>query len=324
MSSPAICVNNLDYYYPGKHALIGVNFTVDPQSITALVGPNGAGKTTLMRVLAGLDTPFQGSVQVGGIDVIENPRLAHTKLGYLSDSFGLYNELSVKQVLEYIAKCHNLDTPQATKATKWVTSTLSLTDILDQLCGTLSRGWRQRVGIAMSIIHRPQILLLDEPASGLDPESRADLSRILKTLREDGMTIMVSSHILAELEEYCSAMLVMREGRIREHVTLAAHQQKSAIKLIIRLSTALATLQDLPEITKGLGPNLSDSGKILELTTTDDQTEHSKILSCLLSAGISVCEFVVERKKLQSLYLDIAHDDLKAKNNDHAVSLPKS
>ena len=182
MTEAIVSVDSLTFHYPGKTALDTVSFSIPQGQITALVGPNGAGKTTLMRCLAGLDTPFSGKIQVAGVDVLESPRDAHALLGYLSDSFGLYDELTVQQVLEYIGGCHGLTGAALTERVLWVVNMLRLGGVSGQRCSTLSRGWRQRVGIGMSIIHKPRILILDEPASGLDPEARAELSVVLRTL----------------------------------------------------------------------------------------------------------------------------------------------
>ncbi len=314
MSTPSlqnpITVDNLTYYYPAKLALDNVSFSLSHGSITALVGPNGAGKSTLMRNLAGLDTPYSGTINICGIDVFENPRLAHTKIGYLPDDFGLYDDLKVIDVLEFIGGCHNLSGVDLSNRIAQISTTLRLDHVMDQKCGTLSRGWRQRVGIAVAIIHMPDILILDEPASGLDPEARAELSSILKTLQKSGMTILVSSHILAELEEYCTAMLVLRDGKIQDHVTLTAHQESQQQTITVKLLSPIDN-DVLEKIKLTAGQKMSASNTdttTLHFQLSSDKNEHYALLKTLIGMNLAICSFTVDETSLQSLYLEIAHN----------------
>lgn len=212
-----ISVNQLTFNYPGKCALSQVSFNIEPQTITALVGPNGAGKSTLMRCMAGLDLPLNGSIFLNNLDVLNFPREAHAMMGYLPDSFGLYDELTVEQCLHYHAMVHNIAPSEQKDSVQAVAKSLQILPHLNQAVGTLSRGQRQRLAIAQTIIHKPKVLLLDEPATNLDPEARQHLAEILKELGKSGVTLMVSSHILAELQDYCTHMLVLREGKIAAH-----------------------------------------------------------------------------------------------------------
>lgn len=303
MTEPIVSVASLSFHYPTKTALDTVSFQIPKGEITALVGPNGAGKSTLMRCMAGLDTPFAGGITVAGTDVLENPREAHAKIGYLSDSFGLYDDLTVTEILTYMAGCHML--PDIAARVEWVILILRLGSVKDQKCATLSRGWRQRVGIGMSIIHKPEILILDEPASGLDPEARAELSSVLKHLRDDGMNIMVSSHILAELEEYCTAMLVIRDGKIRDHVTLAQHQETATTTLQITFASDLGTAQEASLKSKYATIELPDRRHAVLSAPATAEAQH-QILKDLIALNLPVSGFTAETKKLQTLYLETA------------------
>lgn len=212
-----ISVNNLTFNYPGKCALKDVSFNIEAQTVTALVGPNGAGKSTLMRCMAGLDLPVHGDIMLDNLDVLNYPREAHALMGYLPDTFGLYDDLTVKQCLRYHAMVHNVPYQELESTIQSTAETLQIQPHLNQEVGTLSRGQRQRLAIAQTLINKPKVLLLDEPATNLDPEARRHLAQIFKDLQKSGVTLMVSSHILAELQEYCSHMLVLREGRIVAH-----------------------------------------------------------------------------------------------------------
>ncbi|NJD05295.1 MAG: ABC transporter ATP-binding protein, partial [Methylococcaceae bacterium] len=218
---PAIHVEHLVFEYPNVRALDDVCFAIPTGSITALVGPNGAGKTTLLRCIAALDQPLSGRIQVGDIDVLAEPRLCHRRIGYLSDSFGLYESLTVRQCLSYAAEANGLDHAVVSEAVERTAQRLNLRERLEQKAGELSRGLRQRVAIGQAIIHGPSLVLLDEPAAGLDPEARHHLSQLFRALQADGMTLLVSSHILAELAEYSTGMLVLKDGRIAGHESIA-------------------------------------------------------------------------------------------------------
>src|SRR5512142_1295691 len=209
-----IDVQNLVYEYPTTRALNGVSLHVEPQTITALVGPNGAGKTTLLRCLAALEDPYSGTVSVGGFDTRAAPRDIHALLGYLPDFYGLYDALSVRRVLTYTAKSRGIAPALTASAVEKAAGRVGLLDRLDTKAGDLSRGLRQRLAIAQAIVHEPKVLLLDEPAAGLDPQARRDLSTLLVSLKDAGMTLVVSSHILAELEDYCSEMIIIENGRV--------------------------------------------------------------------------------------------------------------
>ncbi len=239
-------VRGLSYEYPGLRALADVSFDIARGTITALVGPNGAGKTTLLRCLAGMERPLSGSIRVNDIDVIEEPRRSHRHVGYLSDFFGLYDKLTVRQCLRYVGAANGLAADALAATVADTAAELGIHERLDQRTGELSRGLRQRVAIAQAIIHGPTVVLLDEPASGLDPEARYALGELFLTLRRRGMTLLVSSHILAELEAYSTHMLILRGGQLVEHRALAqslettTHMEVRSLDGAASLGAALA------------------------------------------------------------------------------------
>ncbi len=300
-AAPVIEVSDLIFEYPGFRALDEVSFHIDPGSITALVGPNGAGKTTLLRCISALETPMAGRIVLAGIDVAEAPRECHRRIGHLSDFFGLYDELTVRQCLTYAARAHGI-TPDATAAAVAQAATATaIGDRLDARPKNLSRGQRQRVAIAQAIIHRPAVLLLDEPASGLDPEARHDLSRLFRTLRDDGMTLVVSSHILAELEDYSTHMLVLRGGCVVEHRTIGAARSGAAQAMLLRFSTPVESAA-----LNAAAPWLalaSHDGTLAKFSFSTDDAERARLLAALIDAGLPVCEFAVEHQNMQDAYL---------------------
>ena len=295
-----IAVEGLVFDYPGTRALDDVSFSLEARTITALVGPNGAGKTTLLRCLAGLDAPFAGSVHVAGLDVLSEPRLSHRRMGFLADSFGLYDDLSVEQCLLHRAAVLGLPAGERVSAARLAAERLALGDRFRQKVGTLSRGLRQRLAIAETIVHHPEVLLLDEPASGLDPEARIGLAETLRRLRDEGMTIMVSSHILSELEDYSTHMLILRGGRLVEQRALTAPADGGAVML--RLAVADARFEAL---LKGEGAiaGLIVEGLTARFRFAGDDLARALLLRRLIEAGLPIADFAVEHERLQEAYL---------------------
>ena len=302
IGSPVIAVRDLVFDYPTCRALHDVSFAIEPGSITALVGPNGAGKTTLLRCVAALDTPYSGAIAVDGLDVLEQPREAHGRLGFLQDFFGLYDDLTVRRCLHHHAAAHGMPRAAIAAAIDATAGRLGIADRLGQKAGTLSRGLRQRLAIAQAIIHEPKVLLLDEPASGLDPEARVELSRLLLTLRDEGMTSIVSSHILAELEDYSSHMLILRDGRIVRHCPIdgAATPRR---RLRVTLSAPAADLEPALRDTPGVdGVALEGAGAVFDFA--GDVAAQRDLLRRLVEAGLPVAAFHAEQRSMQDVYMD--------------------
>ena len=297
-----INVKQLIFEYPNLRALDEVSFHIPQGSITALVGPNGAGKTTLLRCMAALDQPVSGDIRINNIDVLEHPRECHRIIGYLSDFFGLYDRLTVRQCLHYVARAQGIAEDECAAAIARVSKGLHIHDRLDVLAGTLSRGLRQRVAIAQAIIHSPRVVLLDEPASGLDPEARHELAELFLELQKQGMTLLVSSHILAELEAYSTDMLVLREGRIIEQVAIKAHAHAQDFKLVLAspVENLAAILEQIDEIK--LLKNEYNQTVLLQVHG-DNLVQH-EVLKNLLALNLPVCEFAKVTSNLQDAYLE--------------------
>ncbi|MEZ5691138.1 MAG: ABC transporter ATP-binding protein [Rickettsiales bacterium] len=299
-----INVEHLFYEYPEKRALDNITFSVPEGSITALVGPNGSGKTTLLRCIAALEEPFSGNITIDNIDVSEHPRKIHKKLGYLSDFFGLYDELTVRQCLIFIASLHQLPSNEIKKQVEWVKEILELTPYMDKKAGTLSRGWRQRLGIAQAIIHTPKLLLLDEPSSGLDPEARVTISKLFRKLQDAGITIIVSSHILAELEDYCTDMLILRDGKLVEHSLSSSHKESNNIIEILFLDSADIFLPRLQSMDTVLNPTLEK--QTIQFKFSGDKSEQYLLLKNLIEQEAKIISFHSKHGKLQDIYMSFS------------------
>jgi len=302
MSQPIARVEGLRFEYPGVRALDDVSFTLASGTVTALVGPNGAGKSTLLRCMAGLETPIAGRIAIDGVDVLEAPRAAHRRLGYLSDFFGVYEALTVRQCLAHAAAIHQ--DAGAGGEVQRTAARLGLADRLDAAAGSLSRGLRQRLAIGQAIIHAPRLLLLDEPAAGLDPEARAALAILFRELQAAGMTLVVSSHILAELEEYSTHMLVLRAGRIVEQREVGAGSAGGAPsrRLRVRLAAPDARLAARLATAHGVAALEAHEAEAA-FEFAGDLAQQAALVRELVTEGYAIASVEEARASLQDSYL---------------------
>jgi ABC-2 type transport system ATP-binding protein len=299
MSDPIARVAGLRFEYPAVRALDDVSFSLARGTVTALVGPNGAGKSTLLRCMAGLETPVVGHIAIDGVDVLEAPREAHRRLGYLSDFFGVYEALTVRQCLAHAAAIHQDATvPRDVERTA---ARLGLADRLDAAAGTLSRGLRQRLAIGQAIIHSPRLLLLDEPAAGLDPEARAALAALFRDLQAGGMTLVVSSHILAELEEYSTHMLVLRAGRVVEQRAVDG-APVAGRRLRVRLAAPDGRLATRLAATNGVTAIEAHASEAA-FDWSGDLAAQAALVRELVGDGLAVASVEEVRASLQDSYL---------------------
>jgi ABC-2 type transport system ATP-binding protein len=311
-----IDAENVVYDYPNGRALRGVSFVVRAGAVLALVGPNGAGKSTLMRCIAALDAPGEGAITVQGVDTQDDPRAVHASLGYLPDIYGLYDRLSVRRCLIYAARSRGVALADAPAAAEVAAARVGLGDRMETLAGHLSRGLRQRLGIAQTLVHRPRVLLLDEPASGLDPEARAGLSALIRSLANDGMTLIVSSHILSELEDYCSEMLMLREGEVvgggvvRLNGVAPGEAEgegdeappTAPATVLVRVAFAVPA-GELGDRLSALGVPLSRlDGDDAILALPPEPEAQTATLTALVKAGLPVRSFAVVRHTLEETY----------------------
>jgi len=294
-------VRDVVYDYPTLRALHGVSCTVEAGAVLALVGPNGAGKSTLMRCIAALDAPTEGTITVAGLDTQADPRAVHAALGYLPDFFGLYDELSIRRSLTYAARSRGVADAAVAEAVGLAAERVQLSDRLDQRAGELSRGLRQRLAIAQTIVHQPRVLLLDEPAAGLDPEARRSLSGLILKLAADGMTIVVSSHILAELEDYSTRMLMIRDGRVAGGGVVAAGggaRDEARVK-----ATFADPPADLEARLVALGVAVerrTGEAVVIALAAGEDA---AALLTRLVKADLRICAYEPVTRTLEDAYM---------------------
>jgi ABC-2 type transport system ATP-binding protein len=301
--TPILEIKDLVYEYPNKRALHGISFSVEPGSVVALVGPNGAGKTTLLRCLAALERPFSGTVCVAGIDTQTDPRAVHQQVAYLADFYGLYDGLTVRQSLLHMAAIHGVAKQKTETVIEEISSDLDLAKLQSSKSANLSRGQRQRLAIAMAIIHKPPVLLLDEPAAGLDPEARHALSVLISSLRVRGMTLVVSSHILSELEDYSTEMLTIQDGRIIGYgglhdLTTDQPRRTIRVKCLQAHADVLGALREIA-LVRDVKTSNGDISFVLE----GGPEVHHEVLTTIVSKNVGIYSFSVEDPSLQEIYL---------------------
>jgi len=299
-------ISNLVFEYPGFRALDEVNFTIQAGSITALVGPNGAGKTTLMKCVAGLTEPLKGTIFLDGIDVINQPREAHRKLAFLPDFLGLYVDLTCEKSLMFFGMAHGLSYDAASSRAQEVIRLVQLEDKLYAPILTLSRGMKQRLAIAQALIHKPKLLILDEPASGLDPEARFRLARLFVELKNQGLTILVSSHILAELDEYATDLLVLEKGKVIQVSSLAVSTLDEGVFMILKLEEVLtkeqkAYLESLHLVKNCIYPHPTE----IHFLFQGGMKERRELFTHLIGQNFLVTDFNEVKTTMQDQYISI-------------------
>ena len=308
-----IAVEDLTKIYGTRAALDHVSFEVPEQEIFGFVGPNGAGKTTTLRILAALLEPTQGRAFIGGTDVTKDRDKVHTSIGYMPDFFGVYDQLTVGEYLDFYAACYQLPKQRRQRIVDDLLALIGLSERKGQLVDTLSRGLKQRVCLARALVHDPAVLLLDEPASGLDPRARVEMREILKELRGMGKTIIISSHILPELTELCTMIGIIDHGRMRatgpvaEVIARLTSGRRLRIKVLgPKEEAAAAILAPLPSILK-----VEVMDGLIEAEFNGDEAVASEILLRLTSAGIQVASFSEIEGGLEDAFLKATSEEVR-------------
>jgi ABC-2 type transport system ATP-binding protein len=313
-----IQVDNLSKEYDspsGKGAPIvaanQLSFDVASGEIFGLVGPNGAGKTTTLKMICGLVVPTSGSVSVNGVDVARQPEEAQRHLGYLADFFSLYDDLKVWEYLDYFARAYKMDRYLISKRVDELIQRLGLETKREAMIGGLSRGMKQRVGLGRAIVHDPPLLVLDEPAAGLDPKARVELKELLRELQRGGKTIFITSHILSDLEEICSSIAIIERGRLLRIGRLedVMREGKAARRIRIRLAApgfaASEWLSARPGVSSATMANAETT-----FSFTGSDMEMAELVRGMVSAGAPVCGVEELTETLEELYSRVSNDEV--------------
>ncbi|MBE9078205.1 ABC transporter ATP-binding protein [Romeria aff. gracilis LEGE 07310] len=296
--------------FDDQNAVAAVNLQISPGEIYGLIGPNGAGKTTLIRMLATIDEPTAGEIHIGGQRLIRdqaNPSIKQ-QIGFLPDDFPLYDDLTVWDYLDYFARLYYLKEPTLTQRIQEVIELVSLEDKQRSPIRQLSRGMKQRLSLARTVIHRPTLLLLDEPVSGLDPIARIQYRQTIKALQRQGMTILISSHILSDLEDFCTAIGIMEQGRLVESSQLRALYGRDSQRRIITASLGeAAALQTAVQAFDGVQvcEVLPDQKIGFAFAGTD--VELAEVLRSLIQSGHAITEFHQTQETLEDIFIKLGY-----------------
>ena len=305
---PALQVDGLSHAFKRHVALTRVTFNVQPGSIHGFVGPNGAGKTTTLKIAATLLKPQRGRVKVFGLDVVRCRRAVRQKIGFMPDHFSMYRQMTVFEYLDFFAAAYGLSLARRDKVCQDVLSLTDMTGRSDDLIKGLSRGMQQRVNLCRVLINDPSLLLLDEPASGLDPRARIELMEILRALRSMGKTIFISSHILSELATLCDSVTIIDRGRVKYSGTmdeLLNHSKGSAGYEVV-LTEATKDIKAKFERIPGVSSVENNGDDRTYLIWFDvSQTDTNAVLQGVLDSGATVASFKQAQRHLNDAFMDL-------------------
>ncbi|MFN8411370.1 MAG: ABC transporter ATP-binding protein [Anaerolineales bacterium] len=309
--STIIEFQNVSKNFARRKAVDTVNLKIESGEIFGLVGPNGAGKTTTMRMLVTLLKPDQGEILVGGHSVSKAPYEVRKLIGFMPDAFGVYGDMTVHEYLEFFAACYHVPKVQRPNLIKDLLELVDISHRRDDMVDTLSTGLKQRLGLARVLIHDPNILVLDEPASGLDPRARVEIRELLLEVARLGKTILFSSHILADVAELCTRVGIMENGKLAALGTLDQLSQKVVphrlieIGLLDRGEEAQAYLNSKEDISAvRLQTDSSKNNRpLLEIDFNGDDSALHGILASLITQGFSVVHFSEETQNLEEVFM---------------------
>src|SRR5689334_6613090 len=307
---PAVQTYGLTRVYGAIAALSGLDLTVNKGDLFGFIGSNGAGKTTTLRILATFLAPSAGTAQILGHDVVRDADAVRHVIGYMPDFFGVYKDMEVTEYLDFFGACYKIPTAQREKTVNDVLELVGLSEKKGALIGALSRGMQQRLVLARVLIHDPQLLLLDEPASGLDPRARIEMMAILQELQRLGKTIIISSHILSELQTLCNRVAIIEKGRlIYSGPVQGVRDQMSTGRIVwVRVTSdqtrAIELLKQRSEITEAVALD----GQI-KITLLDHETDQSIVADALVHGGAKLVELREDELGLEEVFLRVTRGE---------------
>lgn len=303
---------NLVKDFGTTRAVDDISFTFSSGHIFGFVGPNGAGKTTTMRILATLDEPTSGDATIDGVSIVESPETARQLIGYMPDSLPTHRDMSVHDYLDFFARAYRLVGQQRRQVVDTVENFTNLTGIRGKTLHALSKGMKQRVSLARALLHDPPVLVMDEPAAGLDPRARVELRELLRVLSEQGKAILISSHILTELSEICDGAVIIEQGKIISAGTLDeiapidAEQQTVLIRPLDRQDDLCKALLLMPHVTA-----VNQLGHQIETRVAGSEQTCSELLENLIRDGFRIVEFTLQGGDLESVFMTVTKGEVQ-------------
>ena len=306
-SIPAVQTSNLTRVYGSMVALNNLDLTINQGDLFGFIGSNGAGKTTTLRILATFLAPSGGSAAVLGHDVVKEADAVRHVIGYMPDFFGVYKDMEVTEYLDFFGACYKIPAAKREKTVDDVLELVGLSEKKGALIGALSRGMQQRIGLARVLIHDPKVLLLDEPASGLDPRARIEMMAILEELKRLGKTVIISSHILSELQSLCNRVAIIEKGKLIYAGPVQGVREQMFTGRIVwaklrdgDLDQAIGFLKLRPEISQ-----IEAVDGELKLTMIDHEADHSCVPEVLVTNGFKLLELREEEVGLEEVFLHV-------------------
>ncbi|MEM7164501.1 MAG: ABC transporter ATP-binding protein [Planctomycetota bacterium] len=297
---------------PAVRALDGLNLEIRQGETFGLIGPNGAGKTTLLRILSTLLAPTRGRALLAGHDCAEDRLAVCKQVGFMPELFYLYEEMKVWEYLEFFAGCYGIPLRERGKA---IDDVIELTDLgvrRDSYCETLSKGMRQRLLLAKTLVHDPEVLILDEPTSGMDPQARIEFRNVIKTLAKMGKTTIISSHILSDLASFCTSVGIMEKGQMRVSGTISELQDALHVRSEIEVSVVPGDHDPIDVLRGQDGVSRArrvDGAVIFGFDGSDER--RAEILALLVRSGIKVTDFHERRSDLEQIFLQVGATEVQ-------------
>jgi ABC-2 type transport system ATP-binding protein len=312
-------VRSLKKRYGSLVAVDGLDLAVGKGDLCGFIGPNGAGKTTTLKILSTLLRADAGTVRIAGLSVDDDAALVRRKIGYMPDSFGVYEDMTVREYLEFFAALYGLDAAAGRKVIGDVLVLVDLAGKEDAGIDTLSRGVQQRLGLARVLVHDPEVLFLDEPASGLDPRARIEIRALLRELRNMGKTILVSSHILSDLAEICNRVAIVEKGRllyqgdVRSLIERGRRAGRVHVRVAGRADEALSALRGDARVASAdpeTGPGNGAPGTAIEIALAPSCEGHAFVADVVLRAGSSILELHADEPDLEDAFMRLTKGEI--------------
>ena len=304
-------INNLVKRYGDKNAVKGISFTVNDGEVLGFLGPNGAGKTTTMNIITGYLSSTSGTVKVNGHDILEEPELAKKEIGYLPENPPLYNDMTVKEYLSFICDLKVVEKARRKNMLDNIVSMVKISDVYDRLIGNLSKGYKQRVGIAQALVGNPSILILDDPTVGLDPNQIIEIRRLIKALSKNH-SIVISSHILTEIQEIADRVVIINRGKIAAVDTISdlSKRLSGQSKILLTFRGPVADAVTKIRTVKGVSSAISrvaNKFSQIEITISANDTSETRIaiFNLMVREGWPILELRSLDPSLEEIFLNI-------------------
>ncbi|MEM6980939.1 MAG: ABC transporter ATP-binding protein [Planctomycetota bacterium] len=310
-STDCIELRRLHRYFGKTKAVHDISFSVRRGHVFGYIGPNGAGKTTSMRILATLDLPSFGDAYVDGFSVVNDPEYVRRRLGFMPDAFGTYRDVNCEEYLDFFARAYGLVGRERARRLQFVLDFTGTIAMRDKPIRGLSKGLKQRLCLGRALIHDPAVMILDEPAAGLDPRARIELRRMIRELADRGKTILISSHILTELAEMCDSVGIIEQGRLLATGSVDEIQRQRnetrelTIRILDRVADAATAIESKLQDANNNKPAIIQDGTKLRFEFHGDIHDQAELIAWLVGSGFPVAEVAAHKKSLEDVFLQV-------------------